>query len=69
MSWSASKLGVGLARRWAGLGPPVGCFAGRSGAVLLLWVFCFFVLSYVCCVFVRVCLRVLCGRLLGGGGG
>ena len=28
-----------------------------------------FFLSCVCCVFVRVCLCVLCGRLLGGGGG
>ena len=44
-------------------------FAGRSGAVLLLWIFYVFVLSCVCYVFVRVCLYVLCGRLLGGGGG
>ena len=60
-------VGVGLARRWAGLGPPVGCFADSSRAVLLLWIFCVFVLSCVCCVFVRVCLCVLCGHLLGKG--
>ena len=49
------------------MGPPVGCFADRSRAVLLLWILCVFVLSSVCCVFVRVCLCVLCGHLLGGG--
>ena len=56
-------------RCWAGLGPPVKYFTDRSKAVLLLWIFYVFVLSCVCCVFVRVCLCVLCGRLLGGGGG
>ena len=30
-----------------------------------LWIFYVFVLSYVCYVFVRVCLYVLCGHLLG----
>ena len=42
-------------------------FTDRSKAVLLLWIFDVFVLSCVCCAFVRVCLCVLCGRLLGGG--
>ena len=51
-----------------GLSPPVVCFAGRSEAVLL-WIFFMFFLSCVCCAFVRVCLCVLCGHLLGGGGG
>ena len=37
----------------------------RSKAVLLLWIFYVFVLSCVCYVFVRVCLYVLCGHLLG----
>ena len=37
----------------------------RSKAVLLLWIFFVFVLSCVCYVFVRVCLYVLCGHLLG----
>ena len=35
--------------------------------VLLLWIFYVFVLSCVCYVFVRVCLYVLCGHLLGKG--
>ena len=35
--------------------------------VLLLWIFYVFVLSYVYYVFVRVCLYVLCGHLLGKG--
>ena len=35
--------------------------------VLLLWIFYVFVLSYVCYVFVRVCLYVPCGHLLGKG--
>ena len=39
----------------------------RSKAVLLLWIFYVFVLSCVCYVFVRVCLYVLCGHLLGKG--
>ena len=50
-------------RRWAGLGPPVECFTDRSGAVLLLWIFCVFVLSCVCCVLcasVCVCFVVAC---------
>ena len=38
-----------------------------SKAVLLLWIFCGFVMSSVCYVFVRVCLYVLCGHLLGKG--
>ena len=39
------------------------CFTGRSGAVLLLWVFCVFVLSCVSCVLcasVCVCFVVAC---------
>ena len=32
-----------------------------------VWIFYVFVLSYVCYVFVRVCLFVLCGHLLGKG--
>ena len=32
-----------------------------------LWIFYVFVLSCVCYVFVRVCLYVLCGHLLGKG--
>ena len=39
----------------------------RSKAVLLLWIFYVFVLSCVCYVFVRVCVYVLCGHLLGKG--
>ena len=39
----------------------------RSKAILLLWIFYVFVLSCVCYVFVRVCLYVLCGHLLGKG--
>ena len=42
-----------------------GVFADRSRVVLLLWVVCVFFLSCVCCAFVRVCLFVPCGRLLG----
>ena len=38
-----------------------------SKAVLLLWIFYVFVLSYVCYVFVLVCLYVLFGHLLGKG--
>ena len=54
-------------RRWTGLGPPVKYFTYRSKAVLLLWLFYVFVLSCVCYVFMRVCLYVLCGHLLGKG--
>ena len=39
----------------------------RSKAVLLLSIFYALVLSWVCYVFVRVCLYVLCGHLLGKG--
>ena len=41
-------------------------FGDRSKAVLLLWIFYIF-LSSVCYAFVRVCLFVLCGHLLGKG--
>ena len=37
-----------------GLSPPVKYFTDRSKAVLLLWIFYVFVLSYVCYVFVRL---------------
>ena len=50
-----------------GLSPAVKYFTDRSKAVLLVWIFYVFVLSYVCHVFVRVCLFVLCGHLLGKG--
>ena len=46
----------------------MGYFTDRSRAVLLLWVFCVFVLSCVCCVLcasVCVCFVVACW---GGGG-
>ena len=47
-----------------GLSPPVKYFTDRSKAVLLLWIFSVFVLSYVCYVFVRVyiymCFVVTC---------
>ena len=46
---------------------PVKYFTDRSEAVLLLWILYVFVLSCVCYVFVRVCLYVLCGHLLGKG--
>ena len=42
-------------------------FGMLSKAVLLLWIFYVFVPSCVCYVFVRVCLYVLCGHLLGKG--
>ena len=53
--------------KFLGLSPPVKYFTDRSKAVLLLWIFYVFVLSYVCYVFVHVCLYVLCGHLLGKG--
>ena len=37
------------------------------GTSQLLWIFYVFVLSCVCDVFVRVCLYVICGHLLGKG--
>ena len=51
-------------RRETGLSPPVKYFTDRSKPVLLLWIFYVF-LSYVCYGFVRVCLFVPCGHLLG----
>ena len=50
-----------------GLSPPIKYFTDRSKAVLLWRSFMFFVLSCVCYVFVRFCLYVLCGNLLGKG--
>ena len=67
MSWSTSELRVRLARHKTALSPPVKYFTDRSKAVFLLWIFYVFVLSCVCYVFVRVCLYVLCGHLLGKG--
>ena len=67
MSWSTSELRVRLARCKTSLSPPVKYFTDRSKAVLLLWIFCVFVLSCVSYVFVRVCLYVLSGHLLGKG--
>ena len=49
-----------------GFSPPVKYFTDRSKAVLLLWIFHVF-LSFVCYAFVRVCLFVPCGHLLGKG--
>ena len=49
--WAGGEVGAPLGR----LGPPVGYFAGRSGAVLLLWIVCGFFLSCVCSAFVRAC--------------
>ena len=50
------------------LSSPVKYFTDRSKAVLLLWNFLWvFFLSYVCYAFVRVCLFVPCGHLLGKG--
>ena len=53
-------------RRETGLSPPVKYFTDRSKAVLLLWIVYVF-LSCVCYAFVRVCLFVHCGHLLGKG--
>ena len=58
---------IGYAVIRHGLSPLVKYFTDRSKAVLLLWIFYVFVLSCVCYVFVRVCLYVLCGHLLGKG--
>ena len=54
-------------RSKTGLSPPIKYFTDRSKAVLLLLIFYVFVLSCVCYVFVRVCLYVICGHLLGKG--
>ena len=45
-------------------GPSSGVFSDSSGLVLLLWIICVVSVLF-CCAFVRVCLLVLCGRLLG----
>ena len=55
---------VGAVKRFT---PSSKIFYWRCRAVLLLWIFYVFVLSCVCYVFVRVCLYVLCGHLLGKG--
>ena len=56
-------------QNWVRFGPLLLKRVDRSKAVLLFYIFYVFVLSCVCYVFVRVCLYVLCGRMLGGGGG
>ena len=55
-----------IAKIFVPLSPPVKYFTGRSKAVLLLWIIYVF-LSCVCFAFVRVCLYVRCGHLLGEG--
>ena len=62
-----SGLRVRLAPRKTGLSPPVKYFTDHSEAVLLFWTFMGFFLSCVCYAFVRVCLYVPCGHLLGKG--
>ena len=59
-------LRVRLVHCLTGLSPPVKYLTDRSKAVPLLWIFMFF-LSGVCYAFVRVCLYVPCGHLLGKG--
>ena len=55
--------------KWSktGLSPPVKYFTDRSKALLLLWIFYGVFLSSVCYAFMRVCLFVPCGHLLGKG--
>ena len=67
VSWSTFEFRVRFARRKTGLSPPVKYFTDCSKAVNLLWIFFMFFLSCVCYAFVRVCLYVPCGRLLGKG--
>ena len=64
MSWSTSELRARLAP--LNVSPPVKYFTDRSKAVLLLWIFCFF-LYCVCYAFVCVRLYEPCGHLLGKG--
>ena len=47
--------------------PLVKYFTVRSKEVLLLWIFYVFLSFSVCYAFVRVCLYVPCGHLLGKG--
>ena len=61
------KLRVRLVQRQTGLSPPVKDFTDRSKAVLFFRIFYVFFLSRVCFAFVRVCLYVPCGLLLGKG--
>ena len=58
--------GGGGWRHETGLSPSVKYCTDRSKAVLLLWIFYFF-LSCNCCAIVGVCLFVPCGHLLGKG--
>ena len=64
MSGSTYELRVRLCHE-TGLSPPVKYCTDRSKVVLLLWIIYVF-LSFVCYAFVRVCLFVPCGHLLGG---
>ena len=53
---------------WNRFKPSSKIFTDWSKAVLLWWIFYgFFFLSYVCYAFVRICLYVPCGHLLGKG--
>ena len=64
----SSKIFYWLLQGWrseTGLSPLVKKFTDHSKAVLLLWIFYVFFLSCVCCAFVRVCLCMPCGHLLG----
>ena len=63
--WAGGEVGALLGR----FGPSSGMFYWlfRGGASFVN-LFVFF-MSCVCCAFVRVCLCVPCGLLLGGGGG
>ena len=54
-----------LVNRQTGLSPPVKYFTDHSNAVLLLWIFYVFFCHVF--AFVRVCLYVPCGHLLGMG--
>ena len=66
MSWSTSELRVRLAPL-NGFKPSSKIFYWPFQGGTSLWIFYVFVLSCVCYVFVRVCLYVLCGHLLGKG--
>ena len=54
-------------RRKIGLSPPVEYFTDRSKAVLLLWIFCVFLLVFAMalCASVNMCLVVTCWERAG----
>ena len=66
VSGSKSELRVRLAPRNQ-FKPSSEYFTDRSKAVLFLWIFYGVFLSCVCYAFVRACLYVPCGHLLGKG--